>query len=375
MKKIAAIVRADCGGLGSLARSFSDRLGFYRTVSLSRHPGEHYPHWYPRNRVAADGLTVELLAWLCDGADVLLSFETWYGDLAPRVARRMGVRTALVPMYECCPLARAGLEQTELAICPSRLDWYEMERTPGLAAARRVFLPIPFDVERIAFRRRRRARVFLHSMGHGGIGGRNGTQRVIEAWRHVKSNARLVVRHQSPLPTDDLPRDERITCLSGPAASGVENYWDLWSEGDVLLHPHRWDGLSLPIQEALAAGMPVMTTRYWPFCDAGEADEVAPEHREGWLPPSSRRMAIDVTSTTRQRICREITAHETTPQAIAAAVDAWYDADISAASDESREYAEHLSWRRLLPEYRRLFDGLCEAWAVGWGAAPRAPDA
>lgn len=359
MTKISAIVRADCGGLGALSRSFSDRLGFHRTVSISRHSGEHHPNWYPRNRVADDGLSVELLAWLCDGADVLLSFETWYGDLAPRVARQMGVRTVLMPMYECCPLKGSGLEETELAICPSLLDLHEAGCTPGLAAARCVFLPVPFETERIAFRRRRRARVFLHNMGHGGIAGRNGTNRVIAAWQHVKSNARLVVRHQSPLPAC-LPADDRITFVSAAAAGGIENYWDLWSEGDVLLHPHRWDGLSLPIQEALAAGLPVMTTGYWPFCDADDEDAVGND-RSGWLPPSSRQMSIDVTSTTRQRICREIVAYETTPQAIAAAVDAWYDADISAASDESRAYAERHSWRKLLPEYLRLFDELCGA--------------
>ena len=359
MTKISAIVRADCGGLGSLSRSFSDRLGFRRTISISRHPGEHHPHWYPRNRVAEDGLSVELLAWLCEDAYVLLSFETWYGELAPRVARQLGVRTALVPMYECCPLKGSGLEETELAICPSRLDLHEAECTPGLAAARRVFLPVPFETERIAFRRRRRARVFLHNMGHGGIAGRNGTDRVIAAWRYVKSNARLVVRHQSPPPVG-LPADDRITFVSAAAAGGIENYWDLWSEGDVLLHPHRWDGLSLPIQEALAAGLPVMTTRYWPFCDADDLGATG-ERRSGWLPRSSQQMSIAVTSTMRQRICREIVAHETTPQAIAAAVDAWYDADLSAASDESRAYAEQHSWRRWLPEYRRVFDELCGA--------------
>ena len=358
MLRVSAIVRADCGGLGALSRSFSDYLAFHRTVSLSHRAGEHHPHWFPNNRVAEDGLTVELMAWLCEGADVLLSFETWYGELAPRVARQMGVRTALMPMYECCPLAGAGLEDTDLAICPSLLDLREMDRTPGLAGARRVFLPVPFDVERIAFRRRRRARVFLHSMGHGGTAGRNGTRQVIEAWRYVKSNARLVVRHQSPLPIAP-PQDDRITFLSAAAAGAMENYWDLWSEGDVLLHPHRWDGLSLPIQEALAAGMPVMTTHYWPFCDAGDRDEsVEAEQPAGWLPPSSQQMSIAAAATTRLRICREIIAYETTPRTIAAAVDAWYDADIAAASDEARAYAELHSWRRLAPEYLRIFAAL-----------------
>jgi hypothetical protein len=359
---ISAIVRSDCGGLGALSRGFSDYLGFYRTASLSRHAGEHHPRWYANNRVADHGLTVELLDWLCDGADVLLSFETWYGDLAPRFARARYVRTVLMPMYECCPPRGSGLEDTDLAICPSLLDLHEIERnTPGLAAARRVFLPVPFDTARIGFRRRDRAETFLHNMGHGGVGGRNGTRQVIEAWRHVRSDARLLVRHQSPLPIE-LPNDDRIRAVPRDRSSSCgDDYWDLWREGDILLHPHRWDGLSLPIQEALCAGMPVMATRYWPFCDAAGVvvmEGISPAQRTGWLPQSSQRMAIPVTATTRQRICREITAYETTPQAIAATVDAWYGADLQQASEDSRACAERHSWERLLPVYRQLFSML-----------------
>jgi hypothetical protein len=69
-------------------------------------------------------------------------------------------------------------------------------------------------------------------------------------------------------------------------------------------------------------------------------------------------MAIPVTATTRQRICREITACETTPQAIAATVDAWYGADLQQASEDSRACAERHSWERLLPAYRQLFSVL-----------------
>jgi hypothetical protein len=353
--RISAIVRSDCGGLGALSRSFHDYLGFFRTVSLSRHAGERHPRWYSNNRVASGGLTVELLGWLCDGADVLLSFETWYGESAPHIAHSMGIRTALMPMYECCPTRGAGLEHTDLAICPSLVDLQEIENhTPGLAGARRVFLPVPFDARRIEFRRRERAEVFLHSMGHGGIAGRNGTRQVIEAWRNVRSGARLLIRHQAPLPIA-LPPDDRIRAVErGRSPNERDDYWDLWREGDVFLHPHRWDGLSLPIQEALCAGMPVMTTRYWPFCDVRSA---------GWLPPSSQRMAVPVTATTRQRICREITAYETTPQEIAAAVDAWYGADLRQASEESRAYAERHSWERLLPAYRRMFAELATSKA------------
>lgn len=343
--RISAIVRADCGGLGTLSRMFHDYLGFHRTLSISRHTQEHHPNWFHNNReVGAPGISEANARWLCEGADVVLSFETWYGDIVPRVARTLGVRTTLVPMYECCPTDSAELRHTDLAICPTRLDLEEArQRTPGLAGARKMRLSVPVDTGRIAFRRRRRARVFLHHMGHGGLGGRNGTAEVIAAWQHVRSDARLVLRHQAPLPPKP-PRDDRISIES----MSPENYWKLWTaRGDVYLHPTRWDALSLPIHEALAAGMPVMVTRFWPHCD--EIDG-----KRGYLPQSSQALAISPARLARRRICREITSHETTPEAIAAAVDRWFDAEIEAASDDARAYTQRYSWQRLGPRWRAV---------------------
>jgi hypothetical protein len=340
--RISAIVRADCGGLGTLSRMFHDYLGFHRTISLARHPGEHHPQWFTNNReVAESNISEDEARWLCDGADVVLSFETWYGDIVPRVARGLGVRTALVPMYECCPPDSPELRHTDLVICPTWLDFDEARHhTPGLDAARKVRLSVPIDTRRIAFRKRRRARVFVHHMGHGGLGGRNSTAEVIAAWRYVRSDARLLVRHQAALPFS-LTDDDRITI----EAASPENYWELWrSAGDVYLHPTRWDALSLPIHEALAAGMPVMTTRFWPHCDA-------PDGRRGYLPASSQAMAIPPTRLARRRICREFTSYETTPETIAAAVDRLFDADIESASDDALAYAERHSWQRLAPRW------------------------
>lgn len=346
---ISAIVRADRGGLGTLSRMFAHYLGFHRTLSIARFPGECDLGAYPNNcEVGDEGITIEQARWLCEGADVLLSFETWYGDIVPRVARQLGARTVLVPMYECCPPDSAELRLTDLAICPTALDDDEIRHhTPGLQAARKAALTVPFDTRRIAFHRRRRATTFVHHAGHGGLRGRNGTAHVIAAWRYVKSDARLIVRHQSPLPVKG-PHDRRITVI-GDAPT---NYWELWNEtGDVYLHPTRWDALSLPIQEALAAGMPVMTTRFWPHCDVRRDEHIC----RGNLPISSQRLAIATARSNWQRICRTITAYETTPQAIAAAIDAVYGQDLRAASDEARRHAERHSWEQLGLAWRRLF--------------------
>ncbi|HUY35368.1 MAG TPA: hypothetical protein VMV69_21670 [Pirellulales bacterium] len=365
MTRISAIVRADNGGLGTLSRLFAEHLGFQRTVSLSRHEGEHFPERFgDNNRHAGEGLTAELVEWLCRGADVLLTFECWYGGDVPAMARALGCKTANVIMYECCPERGSGLEHTDLAICPTMLDWREASHnTPGLVNAVKTHLPVPCDTRNVPYRARACARTFVHNMGHGGIGDRNNTAAVIEAWRHVTSPAVLLLRTQGRLPS--APTDSRIRVQVGAPA----NYWDLWREGDVLLHPTRWDALSLPMREACAAGMPVMTTRFWPHCDAGgvvsggvvsgRTTHRSPltTHQAGWLPASVQALAIERTGTSRRRICREFMAHETTPAAIARAVDAVYGRDIRQASDDARRHALECGVGGF-ERYRRLFDDL-----------------
>lgn len=347
--KVSAIVRSDACGLGTLSRMFSDYLGFHRTLSIARHKGGAWPEWYGQNnREANDGLTPEDIAWACEGADVLLSFETWYGERTPAIAKALGVKTALMPMYECCPLRGSGLEDTDLAICPSNLDLFEANCTPGLSQAVKDVLPVPFDTARIPFRQRERALTFLHNAGHGGIGGRNSTLEVLEAWRYVKSPAKLIVRVQPGMSMQvEAPKDSRISFVE----CNPENYWELFDEGDVLLHPTKWDALSLPIQEALTAGMPVMTTRYWPFCN----EHIGLDCRMGWLPHSIQAMAIPVDRCQRMSVCRPINVYYTSPLAIAAQVELIYGRQIDEESRYARQTAECWSWEELRKSYDNLF--------------------
>lgn len=391
---ISAIVRCDCTGLGTLSRTFHDLFGLYRTVSIGRQAGEQFHHWYTNNRPAPDGITPELAEWLLDGADAVLTFETWYGAEVSMLAHKRGIPTVLVPMFECLPMGGVGLGLTSLVICPHELCLREVQITPALRNARRIVLPMPIDTARIHYCQRHRARTFLHLAGRTTNGDRNNTCAVLDAWQFVTSDARLLVRaldeHVADFVRSRAGRDERINVAPTPTrsvseaepsfladASGWsraavhsrENYWDGWQEGDVLLHPHKWDGLSLPMHEALAAGMPVMTTRFWPFTDAArrtpsrgvpiEPDLLAryQSDQPGWLPPSSSNLAIAPTSMTRLTISRPIIAFETSPRAIAAAVDALFDTDISAASVESRTFAESRSFERLAPVWRGAATG------------------
>lgn len=347
--RIAAIVRADAGGLGTLAREFSAQLGFHRTLSLAYRLERFDDKFFggPTNRVVPRSQQIAQTdaEWLLDGADAVLSFETWYSPEVPMLARKLGVKTVLVPMHEQTPLGGIANSFTDLVLCPHELCRREMEITPAFRDARKVLLPVPFDLEPLKFRRRERARTFLHFAHFD----RNSTHEVIAAWRQVKGDARLIVKCLSDVPE---PRDERITI----DRECHRDYWHLWNHttADVLLHPHRFDGLSLPLQHAAASGMPVMSTRFWPFCHTDRLRLVGPAEPDlieryksdgtAMLPPSSDRRAIEPHAMRRMVIGRPILAFDVLPEAIAAAVDGVYDSDVSEASIEGRQWAEARSF-------------------------------
>jgi hypothetical protein len=104
----------------------------------------------------------------------------------------------------------------------------------------------------------RRGTGLLHVAGRNASYDRNGTVPAAEAAR--RTGQMLNVMHQSA----DLPSIKGIRRMGT-----VDSYWDLYAYGSVLVMPRRYGGMCLPVQEALAAGLPVVMTdtepnRDWP---------------------------------------------------------------------------------------------------------------
>lgn len=283
---IGLIARLDDSGLGTLCWEFARHIHFDQIQVVSN--GHYKVHKY-RGYNFVDRLTT----------DIALSFETFYG--LPYEGRRV-----LVPMYEC---TRPG-EKADKVISPSLLDkrYYPDSE----------FLPIPIARDRIPFRKRTRAMVFVHNAGHGGLGGRNGTKEVLAARKLLKTQAKIVVRSQ--------------VTFDGAEVVDRENYWDGY-DGDVFLFPEKFNGLSLPIQEAMSAGMPIMSTDRFPF--------------NAYLP---RELLIPCTYE-KGFIARDFDSAVINPEAIAAKVDEWYNRDITEFSEYNDNLAESLSWTRLKDQW------------------------
>lgn len=293
---IGSIVLATEQGLGYLAKDFFDN-GIIDLVSIHRHTSRtnHY-EWYP-NAVSVD----ELL----DKCDTLLFFETAFSLNIIQEAKKRGIKTILMVMYECTPTAMAKL--VDEIWCPSLLDQQHYPNSK--------LVQIPVNVE---WKLRTKASVFVHNAGNGGLGGRNGTKELIEAFRHVKSPLRLILRSQVPIKCDD-PRIE----------VRVGTFDDIWSEGDVFIFPEKFNGLSLPLQEAFASGMLVMTTNRFP--------------NNMYLPTEP---LIPVSGYHKEKIALEFDCADLSTQEIAKVIDEWYNKDITNFSLLGKEYNENNSWKK-----------------------------
>ena len=187
---------------------------------------------------------------------------------------------------------------------------------------------VPTDVK---WSLRTRANVFVFNAGNGGLGGRNGTKELLDAMKYVKSPIKLIIRSQVPI---QQVQDDRIEYRIG-------NFDDIWSEGDVFIFPEKFNGLSLPLQEAFASGMAVMCGDRFPM--------------NTWLP---KDILIPVSGYKKERISVEFDSAVIRPEDIAKSIDAIYNNNISHYSLLGKQFNINNSWKTLKEKYEELMSQL-----------------
>lgn len=255
-----------------------------------------------------------------EGLDLLIILELYY-PLAFKLCRKKSIATILKVNFEFLP-SGVGYSPT-LFHCSSSLNFDKVREK------NKVLIPDPVNTDLIKFKQRKKPKVFLHNAGTLGLMGANCTKEVIEAFQYVKSNSKLIVNSQKKLNVD-IPKNVEFRHKTAP------NYWELWGEGDVFLMPQKFRATSLPIQEAMANGMPVMTTDRQPFN----------EFCQFLVEPSGHKQVQDYCV---------IDLYSVDPKEIAKKVDEVAKMDITLHSRQAREYAESISWKTLKPEYEKMF--------------------
>lgn len=297
-------------GLGRQAKSFFDN-GLVQEVFCHPHSTytNHY-EWYP-NRAKS-------FSELLDRVDEVWFIETPFDWGFVLEARKRGKRTVLFLMYEC----------SRLPYIPDVLVGGSiMERIHFGEDVKVINVPAPKEIK---WKLRQNARIFVHNAGHGGLGGRNGTKQLIEAFRHVKSDVKLIIRTQSDTFKTNDPRIEiRV---------GDFPYETMFDEGDVFIYPDKFGGSCLPLQEAHLAGMLVMASDRLPS--------------NTWLPKAP---LIPIKGYEKQTISEKtFDSAIVDPIDIAKTIDEWYNQDITEYSLAGKKWAEENSWEKLKPIYEKI---------------------
>lgn len=328
--KVGSFVYATNQGLGILAKDFYD-AGVVTDVMVIAHGSRAMrQNWYPNSSKILynlrDSRAFRDMQEFCKTVDLMLFFETPFEWRIMEWCKSVGIRTALMPMHECMPNEHP---EPDITLCPSELELdHYLEKYPK-GKVFHIPVPVP-DVVAAQWRLRERAETFVHNGGHGGLRGRNGTRELLQAIPLVQSDAKFIIRSQIVIP--DLTRYRNVQVELGDVP-----YGNLYSEGDVFLFPEKFNGLSLPLQEAYASGMLVMATDRYPT--------------NRWLPDPPLICTMGSRRSSVSGRCLEFDEAIVDPKEIAATIDAWYGQDITQYSQFGKEYGETNSWANLKPRY------------------------
>lgn len=136
---------------------------------------------------------------------------------------------------------------------------------------------VPWGINTEVFKPQEPEYDFFHSAGWGGINWRKCTPEIIRAFHKLGKGTMLL---HTQIPFFDTPTKDRIQELRAQGRlkikMGTVDHPGLYHKGRVYVGPSKLDGLGLCVPEALACGLPVITTNKLPM------SQFVDEHN-GWL--------------------------------------------------------------------------------------------
>lgn len=334
---IGAVARCDNGGLGNQTwelwrHTYPDRTLVVLTDHRTRGTCDAAKYDGPGVQFLGGIPTPDEARAFMRDLDVVFCCEALYLPTWMQVAREAGCAVVVQSnpeMHDARELAGARI------VLPT--PW-EARRVPH----ERV-LPVPVALDRFAGKVRDQARVFYHPAAPA-MADRNGTASVLAALRYVTAEVTVIVRgalDRAAIARGETTRVPDNVTLQHRSYT-EKPYWEAYPEADVLLLPRRYGGLSLPMQEAAALGMPVITTDLAPQSDYPHA-VLVPTTLAGLERMKGGTFEV----------------HTADPRAVAGEIDRLAaDPDRQQKlSASALEWAESLSWSRWSEEYQATLRG------------------
>lgn len=317
-KQKVSLVGYHCNsGLGELNRQIAEYTDIMQWIIK--------PHQFKTTNPFLDAVESSIVTEkekvreLIEKSETVLFCENPYYNNLISDCKRYNKRIVCVPMIEWTP-KMGWTKHVDLFICPTR-QCYNILESEGLPC---VYFPWPIDTDRFQFHPRRTCERFLFVNGYGGWNGRKGSS-IIKTVKELWPEMPLTVISQR---NEEWPLGTKVI-------SEVQDNQDIYDYGDVLLCPHSVDGLGLEPLEAMACGLPVISTSGEPWNEIPSLDK------------------IQATSK-RQKVGREIDWYSCNSESLLDQCKHWVGKDITQQSNQAMQWASSRSWNQHKQEFWRL---------------------
>lgn len=331
MKKIGAIVRCDTTGLGIQSKEFYDHIpckALVVDVSRVNQTMKQNHDWYPGAPIVYftknNRFPIQVIKDFLKDIQVLVAFETSYDPSIFALCKLMGIKTVLQLNYEFLEYPSATVPP-DLFAAPSLWHYDEIPDP-------KILLPVPVNTKK--FKPNISYKKFVHIAGKPAVHDRNGTTTFLNSLRYVKNDIEVTLRCQtSSIKIPPLPSHISIKT----DFSNQQQYQDNYS-GGVLVLPRKYGGLSLVINEAISAMMPVITSN------------VSPNFT--WLP---KEWLVGAKKTGSFQCKKKIDIYDCDELDLAAKIDEFCNFDFyQEAVIKTKALRDTISWDNLLPEYYKI---------------------
>jgi glycosyltransferase involved in cell wall biosynthesis len=251
-------------GAGNNSKRLWRQLPFARWLACAR-PDMGYGLWdeIPRQE--------HVLAWargdwetldrFLSGLDVVVCYQSLPFQGLFEHSRSRGIKNVLIANAEVFNPSSDEAQNADLLILRNA-DGHRVIQELGYGD-RSVVVPCPMDLTELPFAERVRADRFVFSNGACFPHNRKGFKQLIEAVE-LGGLEGLKVFTQVALYDDG---EKRLHAAKIPLFADVESPRDLYRDADVAVAPSRYEGVGLAILEAMACGVPCITTNHSPMRD------------------------------------------------------------------------------------------------------------
>lgn len=345
--RLGIIARSDLTGLGVQSRNWVRLLKPDKVILIDSSPFNHneqHPEWYEGMNVMPiyGFIRPHQINQVLDDIDILLTFEIPYSYELITAAKSRGVKTIIQNNWEFTDyLQNSALTLPDLLVNHS---YWNLEKQKELWPQISEYCATPLFLEEfnsIATQNLERTgkKRFLHIAGRRTYEDRNGTEDLLAAIKLIPQDIdfELVIKTQ----TTEIPemRDSRIVI----DRTAPDDEKELYRGFDAMIMPRRYGGACLPMNEALAAGLPVIMTHIDPN------NKVLPKE---WL--------VEVREKTQFMARTMITVYETNPQELAYRITAWAidDKDKERKTKARKIAEEEYSSQAILKKWALLMEKL-----------------